>query len=90
LLIDSLDHNLDTPEALIHVYALINRIRLSSSDAVVAAAEQATQRIMQRYALPNLSADEIRALATSGKPDSDPLKAFSEACRIEIRALAYA
>jgi hypothetical protein len=90
LLIDSLDHNLDRPEALIQVYALINRIRLNSSDAVVAAAEQAMQRIMQRYALPNLSTDEIRSLATSGKHDADPLKAFSEACRMEIRALAYA
>jgi len=89
LLIDSLDHNLDRPEALIQVYALINRIRLSSSDAVVKAAEVAVQRIMQRYSMPNLSQEQIRSLASSGT-DADPLKAFSEACRAEIKALSYA
>jgi hypothetical protein len=40
--------------------------------------------------LPNLSREEIRALASSGDAGSDPLKAFSEACRREIRQLAYA
>jgi len=48
LLIDSLDHNLDKPEALIQVYALINRIRLNSSDAVVAAAELGPRRTNQQ------------------------------------------
>ena len=89
LLIDSLDHSFDKPELLIQVYALINRIRLNSSDAVVAAAEQAIQNILERYARPNLSQDEIRSLASSGKAQDDPLRAFSEACRVEIKALAY-
>lgn len=90
LLIDSLDHNLDRPEVLIQVYALINRMRLNSSNAVVRAAEHAVQRIVARYAMPNLSKDEIAALAASPDPQDDPLQAFSEACRIEMRQLAYA
>lgn len=90
LLIDAMDHSLDRLEVLIHVYALINRIRLSSSEAVVTAAELAIHRIVQRYTLPNLSPDEIRSFAISGKNDVDPLKAFSEACRLELRALTYA
>ncbi len=89
LLIDSLDHNLESPEVLVRVYALINRIRLASSDAVVTAAEGAVQKIMQRYAQPNLSPEEIRSLALTHAA-ADPLKAFSDACRAELRQLAYA
>lgn len=89
LLIDSLDHNLDKPDLLVQVYALINRIRLTSSDAVVAAAESAVQRIVERYSLPNLSPEEIRTIAARHAAE-DPLKAFSEACRADLRQLAYA
>ena len=90
LLIDSLDHNLDKPELLVQVYALINRIRLNSSDAVVTAAESAVSRIVRRYTLPNLSAEEIASLAKTPQTRDDPLKPFSEACRAELRRLAYA
>jgi hypothetical protein len=89
LLIDSLDHNLDRPEVLIAVYALINRMRLNSSDTVVKAAERAVQRIVARYAMPNLSKDEIKALAASPDPQDDPLQGFSEACRAEMKQLVY-
>jgi hypothetical protein len=88
LLIDSLDHNLERPDVLVQVYGLINRIRLSSSDAVVGAAEQAVQHIVNRYNLPNLSKDEINATVVSGSSADDPLKPFSDACRVEMRQLA--
>lgn len=90
LMIESLDHSFDRAEILIQVHALINRIRLNSSERVVAAAEQAIQRIVQRYSLPNLSPDEIRSLAMSHRHVDDPLKTFSEACRAEIQALSFA
>ena len=38
LAMDSIDHTLDRPETLVKVYSLENRIRLTSSDDVVAAA----------------------------------------------------
>ena len=84
--VDSLDHNLDHPAKLLQVYALLNRIRLSSSDKVVAAADQAVARILEQYYRPNLSQDKIRALALSRT--DDPLKAFSEACRSELNAIS--
>jgi hypothetical protein len=44
LALDALDHSLDRPETLQQAYTLVNRIRLTSSDAVLHAAEAAQQR----------------------------------------------
>ncbi|MFO1303612.1 MAG: hypothetical protein U1F54_07755 [Burkholderiales bacterium] len=90
LLIDSLDHNLSSPDVLVQVYALVSRMRLTSSEEVVTAAEAAVARIVHRYTLPNLSAEEIASLAKTPQTRDDPLKPFSEACRAELRRLAYA
>ena len=83
--IASFDRTLDKPETLLSVYELINRIRLSASDAVLTEAEQVLQRIMEQYFAPNLSVEEVRALATSAA--SDPLRAFGEACRAELKSM---
>ena len=83
--IASFEHTLDKPETLLSVYELINRIRLSASDAVLTEAEHVLQRIMEQYFSPNLSVEEVRALATSAT--HDPLKAFGEACRAELKSM---
>ena len=83
--IASFDRTLDKPETLVSVYELINRIRLSASDAVLTEAEHVLQRIMEQYFAPNLSVEELRALATSAT--NDPLRAFGEACRAELKSM---
>ena len=83
--IASFDRTLDKPETLLPVYELINRIRVSASDAVLAEAEHVLQRIMEQYFEPNLSVEEVRALSRSA--NGDPLKAFGEACRAELKSL---
>ena len=83
--IASFEHTLDKPEALLSVYELINRIRLSASDAVLAEAEHVLQRIMEQYFAPNLSVEEVRTLARSAS--GDPLKAFGGACRAELKSM---
>jgi len=80
--IASFERTLDEPQTLQSVYELINRIRLSASDAVLGEAEHALQRIMEQYFAPNLSLEEVRALARSAS--ADPLRAFGEACRAEL------
>jgi hypothetical protein len=85
LAVDSVDHSLDNPEKLIAVYALQNRIRLISSDAVDRAADQAIAHIVAQYFKPNLTKDEMRSIALSH--GYDPLRPFSDACREEIRAM---
>ena len=68
-------------------YELLNRIRLCGSDAVLAQAEQVLQRITEQYFLPNLSAEELRALIRSGGTNADPLCSFGEACRVELKSI---
>jgi hypothetical protein len=82
---DSLAHTLDRPETLLSAYELVNRIRLSASDAVLAEAEHVLRRITEQYSSPNLSLDEMRALLLTEEPD--PLKGFGEACRVELKSM---
>jgi hypothetical protein len=84
LVVDSFEHTLDKPEKLLSVYELINRIRLCSSDEVLAEAERILATITEQYFSPNLSIEEMRALVRSS---ADPLKSFGEACRVELKSM---
>jgi hypothetical protein len=85
LIIDSYANKLEKPETLLSVYALLNRIRLSASQAVLAEGEELIRQITQQYFSPNLSGEEMYALVRSAQPD--PLKPFAEACRSEFESL---
>ena len=85
LLIESIDHKLDDPERLYSLYAVLNRIRLVASDEVLAAADRTSTQIIERFFRPNLSSEEMRQLVLT-RPN-DPLKEFSEVCRLELRTL---
>ena len=83
-LADAMQHNLKDAGALIPAYALLSRIRLSSSEAVLASADKVLKTIVTTYAEPNLSPDEIRQLAIDG---NDPMREFSEICRRDLEAM---
>jgi len=83
--IDSLAHGLEQPESFWPAYALLNRIRLSASDAVLAEAEKVLRRIGEQYFSPNMTLEEMRAMARSW--EDDPLKPFGEACRTELKSV---
>jgi hypothetical protein len=83
-LADAMQHNLKDANSLIPAYALLSRIRLSSSGTVLASADKVLKNIVSTYAEPNLSAEEIRARAISG---DDPLREFSEICRRDLEAM---
>lgn len=85
LIVDAYTHKLEKPEALIPLYALINRIRVRASPPVLAEAEHLLRHITERYFARNLTVDELRELARSA--DADPIKAFGEACRTELRSI---
>ena len=85
LLMDAFTHTLEKPETLLPAYELINRIRLSGSKAVLAEAEQLLRRITEQYFSGNLTVEEMRELASL--EDADPLKAFGEACRAELKSM---
>jgi len=82
-LADAFDHSLDKPETLVKLYAILGRIRLVSSDAVLVAAEECCDRVVDLYAKPNRRLAEIFTTLHSG--EFEALKRFSDACRIELR-----
>ena len=85
LVMDSFVHTLDKPETMLPMYELVNRIRLSASDAVLAEAEHVLRQITEQYFSANLKLEDMRALVRSGS--ADPLQSFGEACRIELKSM---
>jgi hypothetical protein len=81
-----IENTLDKSERLLSIYALLNRIRISASDAVLHEAEQALAWIAEQYFSPNLSLEQMRALVRDGA-QTDPLRRFAEASRAELRSL---
>ena len=84
LFADSGEHQLEKMDTLVPIYALLNRIRLKSSEEVVRAAQKTIEDIIKSYNLPNLTAEWFHNLPASG---SDPLMEFGEACRKELNTL---
>jgi hypothetical protein len=87
LSIDALDHTLEKPERIADVYALLNRIRLTSSNVVVDAGDAVMHRILERYFSPKMTQEEMQAYALS--LHDDLLKPFAAACREELTQLNY-
>jgi hypothetical protein len=84
LLVDAIQHNSGDLQKLLPVYALASRIRLSSSEPVMQQAEQVIRTIVSTRPETNLTAEQIEAQAVNGH---DPLRAFSDICRIELDSL---
>ena len=82
-LANAFDHSLASPETLVKFGAILGRIRLVSSDAVLTAAEQCFDRIVDLYAKPNRTIDQLVTTLHSG--EFEFLKRFSDACRVELR-----
>jgi hypothetical protein len=84
LLVDALQHDAGDLQKLLPLYALLSRIRLSSSEPVLEEAEQVIKAILKTYPQPNLTAEQIESQAANGK---DPLREFSDTCRTELDSL---
>jgi hypothetical protein len=83
---DAMFHSLEKPEQLVTLYGILSRIRLVSSDTVLANADECCRRIIDLYRQPNLGSDDIQAALESH--DLDFLRDFSLACRDELTAMA--
>src|SRR5215471_13140356 len=84
LLVDAMQHNSGDVQTLLPVYALVSRIRLSSSEAVLEEAERVIRTIVSTYPQTNLTAEQIEAQAVN---EHDPLRTFSDICRVELDSL---
>jgi hypothetical protein len=85
-LANAFDHSLDKPSTLVKLYAILGRIRLVSSDAVLTAAEECCDRVVDLYSRPNRTMPEIFTTLHSG--EFEFLKDFSATCRVELRKYA--
>lgn len=77
-------HKFQDPGNLIPSYALLSRIRLSSSSRVVESAERVIDVILNTYSEPNLTPEEFHAWAGE---QNDPLRDFGQVCRRELESL---
>lgn len=74
---------------LMRLYSKIARIRLTSNDEVLRAAEEVGKRLLEVYTQPPDDPAQILARYANGEKNLDPLRDFTEACRRE-RAAALA
>ena len=80
---DAFMHDKAEIAALVSVYALISRMRVMSSAAVIEKAEAVVRVSIDMYFAPNKTFAELRELMNS-HPIGEPLRAFSEECRKEL------
>jgi hypothetical protein len=86
LAVESFSHSLERPETFVKLYAIIGRVRLVATDPVLAAAEACIHQIIDLYAKPNMTVEQVRL--TFERDRFDPVRDFSVACRTELLELA--
>jgi hypothetical protein len=69
-------------------YAKIDRMRILSSTKVVETAERIARKILDTYLEPDKSFIELREMVNSGSVN--PIREFSEACRVEFEMVRIA
>jgi hypothetical protein len=82
---DALRHDEPEMPALVNLYGKIERMRVLSSQRVLASAEQIGQKIINMYVEPNKTFFELREMAN--KKAIDILGDFGQACREEFQSL---
>ena len=83
-LADAMEHNFQDIHKLVPTYAVLSRIRVSSSTDVLASAERVVDHIVATYSARNLTPEEIQSRAAKRE---DPLRDFSKICRLELESL---
>jgi hypothetical protein len=78
----------EQPDVLAGLYAAMERMGLNSSDTVIENAEHVIRTVVEAYADPNKTFDDLRKALIGGHIHLDnPLKEFTDACKAELYAL---
>lgn len=80
---DAFEHDNPKVSNLVHVYALVSRMRVLSSPRVVESAERVVRAIIQTYLTPNRTFRDLKEVLDNNA--IDPMREFSNACREELR-----
>jgi hypothetical protein len=86
LTVEAFSHSLERPETFVNLYGLSGRIRLVATDPVLAAAEACIRQIIDLYAKPNMTVEQVRVAFERDR--FDPIKDLSVTCRKELLELA--
>lgn len=79
-------HQAESPRVIAGLYSGVERMRLWSSDEVIRKAEHVIHHVIDTYASPDRTFEELRQNVDRAV-SNDPIKSFSEACRRELEAL---
>jgi hypothetical protein len=87
--VHALTHTFEGPDQIVALYGILSRIRLVASKPVVREGEMCCVLILATYGKPSVTGEELRRVlvAANDLAELDPLKAFSNACREELRTI---
>ena len=80
---DAYEHDEAKVSNLVNLYALISRMRVLSSPTIIENADGVARVIIETYLRPNKTFRDVREIVDDAA--MDPLRAFSNACREELR-----
>ena len=83
LFVDSIQRSAIDPVKIMRLYSKVARMRLTSSDRVLRAAEEVGRRLLEAYERPPEDPAEVLAQYVKGEQSLDPLREFTQACREE-------
>ena len=83
---DSVDHTLEHATTVVNLFALLSRIRFVSSQPVLDAAEECSRHVVDLYAMEKMGREDVMMAVCQTSPEI--LRAFSDACRLELRQFA--
>jgi hypothetical protein len=83
LFVDAIQKSKIDPVKIMRLYSKVARIRLMSTDQVLNAAEGVGKRLFEAYERPPDDPAEALARYANGEDNYDPLREFTEACRLE-------
>lgn len=86
LTVEALGHSLERPDTFVKLYGITGRIRLIATGPVLYAAETCIRQIIDLYAKPNMTVEQIRLAFERDRVD--PIGDFSAACRKEFLQIA--
>jgi len=80
---DAYEHDKAEVSNLVKLYALVSRMRVLSSPCVVESADRVVRTIIETYLSPNKSFRQVTEIIDNDA--MNPLRAFGNACRAELR-----
>ena len=83
LFVDAIERPALDPGKLMHLYSIVARIRLTASAQILSAAEEVGKLLLEAYERPPEDPVEVLARFARGQVSIDPLRGFTQACRLE-------